>query len=450
MATRVYLPSDVQTLRAKISPGFDAGWETSGSTFRLPLARSKQEVDVGGARLWTANGTLGNDTLSDQFVVGPLKAQTIAGTLKGMIQAKQSVATPQCSAALVAKVVAPDGTVRGTLLAAFGGGTLYPTTQSSIKFPPAWTGSGTTLSSVDAQDGDYLVIEVGTHQAVTSAATITLVIGDVGTADLSETEGGTVGSPWFEFSQDIVFQASVVPSQPLLPLLARLGIPGLPIIGQVEPQVDPQAGVDLIAPEAGLVATSDVTAAVVRQRPVTPAGIVSSSDLSASVVRARPVTPAGITATSAVTATVSRGRPVVPAGITATSTVAASVGLAKLVTPAGITATSNVTATVVRLRPVTPAGITASSNVTATVVRRRPVAPAAITATSTVTASVVRLRPIAGASISATSTVSATITARHAVTPAGIVATSNVSATVSGGGAVTAPLRERDLLGVGL
>lgn len=449
MATRLYVHALASQPKAPaIAPAFDAAWEKTQATRVLLTARSSRpssQWSVPSTTALAGQGANPSDNAIAQAISEPLKAQTIQGNIQGFFRAAEGAATDNYNPAIIIRVIAPDGTVRGTVLSVLGGGTEFPTTSGSIAFPAGGPLAGTP---VVAQEGDYLVIELGFTETSTSVASGSMVLGySRGNLDFAAEGDTALKNGYIEFDTDIAFQDDAAALHPYYFPPVAVGN-GYDYVPQLAPP-PPAAGAPLVIP-AAIVATSDVTATVVRLRPVTPAAITATSAVTATVVRTRPVTPAGITATSDVTATVSRARPVVPAGIVATSNVSASVSRGKSVSPAGIVATSDVTASVVRLRPVTPAAITSTSNVSATVVRRRPVTPAAITASSAVTASVVRLRPVAGASIVSTSNITATITAIHRVAPASIVATSDVTASVSGGGAVATPLRERDLLGVGL
>lgn len=229
MATRFYLQAPNQTI-APISPAPDSGWEKTSTVRRCAMFPYKTGTTTSGGP-WNVvpNGVSGTDTDGWQFISTALHAQTISGFLKGMMQCAETNSTDNYNAATVARVLSNDGSViRGTLFSGFGGGTAFNlTTVAALKFPPAWTGSGVTLTSVTALEGDRIVLEVGVTQTSTSTANAPFRCFDNQTADLPETEGDTsVSNPWFEFSQDIsIAPIEVVPFRaiPFLPQGQRSG-----------------------------------------------------------------------------------------------------------------------------------------------------------------------------------------------------------------------------------
>jgi hypothetical protein len=214
MATRFYVQNPLESSVPPF-PTPDAAWEKVTVVRRCAMYPAKTNTTTtGGPWNFAANGVSGTDTLCFQFISPPLAAQTITGNLKGMMQVGESALTDNYNAALVARIVSGDGaTVRGTLLAAFGGGTEFPlfSPVGAIKFPPAWTGTGTALTSTDAQERDVCVIEVGVNQTSTSVGNATWRCFDNQAADIPETEGDTsTSNPWFEFTQTLLFRAATV------------------------------------------------------------------------------------------------------------------------------------------------------------------------------------------------------------------------------------------------
>jgi hypothetical protein len=148
-----------------------------------------------------------------QYVSDPLAAQTIAGTVTGWIKAAESNLAANANGQLVIRVVSNDGSiVRGTLLAATTTtGTApaneFTATLGSRLFP----GSGGTLSSVAVQDGDRIVIDIGTrnHNTVTTNYTTTLQFGDNSATDHTAAAQTTTVNPWLEFSQDLLYPPDI-------------------------------------------------------------------------------------------------------------------------------------------------------------------------------------------------------------------------------------------------
>ena len=210
MATRFYLPSVFLDPLGPGVPAFDGSWESTGSAVRKPMSTARSNspfVDLAVS----SNGTLNNNALIVQFISNPLgAAYTISGTVKGQILAKETIATLDARAQLLIKIVSNDGsTVIGTALAHNTGGVTNEFDVSPFenrKFPKAWAGAGTALSSVSASVGDRIVMEIGyRHGAVTNTATIQ--IGDNDISDLPENETETISyAPWIELSQDLSFE----------------------------------------------------------------------------------------------------------------------------------------------------------------------------------------------------------------------------------------------------
>ena len=204
MATRLYLPYNVT---AAISPAVDAAWEKTSSTrykaSHLKLGTAAYEVSN-----YESVVTTPYDTAVVQFVAGPLQAQTIDGTVKGQMLARESDAAADLCRAMVIRVVTPLGVTRGTLLAHFPdpiASEFSATVPQNREFPPA----ATALAAVDALEGDYLVIEYGfrAFNASTTSYYGYLTIGAIWGTDLPEDEvEDELLNPWIEFSVDLLWR----------------------------------------------------------------------------------------------------------------------------------------------------------------------------------------------------------------------------------------------------
>lgn len=259
MATRLYLPSvGISYLAGANLPAFDAGWEGTTGAVRRRLVREKEGTAYTTVTTTKNTATNPADILIAQFVSPPLRAQTIANTgfIKGVIQAICSSAA-LADAQLTAKVFDQFGTtLRGTLVSmqAAAQSNEFNTTQQNRKFPLAWTGSGAALTQVVAQQGDVIVIEVGGRMfTAATGGTVSLRLGDSLTdADLAENETDTAdGVPWFEFSQDLLFDYTEIDIEPP-PLELITPLPGLFIgandgldYGSASPQTRAYQGGDL-------------------------------------------------------------------------------------------------------------------------------------------------------------------------------------------------------------
>lgn len=198
--TRFYLPS---TGAAAVSPAFDAAWEETGNADRLKMATTKiasAMTDKSITTLITAG-----DALCRQYVSDGLAAQTINSYVKLYARTSETLGTVDALSRIVLKVVSSDGsTVRGTLLSFgdFSTGTEWNTSLRNKTFA-----DGDTPSSVVAQAGDRLVLEIGfNHAAVISSAAINF--GDNSSTDLLENETSTsADNPWLEIGQTLTFSA---------------------------------------------------------------------------------------------------------------------------------------------------------------------------------------------------------------------------------------------------
>lgn len=214
MATRLYLPSSAAGAPL-VSPAFDASWEATGSAIRQLLDTEKNEAS--GAYATQAVATALNspagavDVLIAQFISAPISGSTtIDGTVKGQVRALESNAAADLRMQCVIRVVSGDGTsVTGTLIASSAAALSneFNTAIRNIKIP---LNGSTAVSSVTANDGDRLVVEIGyrKHESATTSRTGTFDLGAVsGATDLPEDETTTTqGAPWIEFSNTITFK----------------------------------------------------------------------------------------------------------------------------------------------------------------------------------------------------------------------------------------------------
>jgi hypothetical protein len=207
MATRLYLPSTSSA--PAISPVDDAAW-THTQNFARAIASATKIASAMTTYSHTNGSTADKWIIVRQYIFGPLAAQTIAGTVSGRARGIESAGSVDALHAIGIRTIAPDGsTVRGTNKAVGTGGIEYATSLTNRSLA-----SAAALTSVDAQDGDYLVIEIGLRQPVSvSANTSGISLGDDSASDLpvDNTETNPF-NPWVEFSQDIaLFAPGTVP-----------------------------------------------------------------------------------------------------------------------------------------------------------------------------------------------------------------------------------------------
>lgn len=212
MATRLY---GVATAAAPVSPAFDS-WSSLTGAVRRTLSTSKAAATETRAGVAVTSGA-GNETLGFQLVSGPLDgAQTITGTVTIMARGRELATSDNINARVRSiRVFSKDGsTLRGTLLT-LGNHTV--TTEPGTSVAGYQFANATSLSSVSAQDGDRVVVELGWGMTTTgSSPQYDLVIGGSGTDHTNTAGPDTTGTvPWIEFSQNLVFQP---PRQSILPL----------------------------------------------------------------------------------------------------------------------------------------------------------------------------------------------------------------------------------------
>lgn len=202
MATRFYLPSGGS---APITPSPSSEWESTGSVESFPTSTSKQGSALTSKTVSLGPATTPYDVARLRYVSPPLTAQTITGTVKGQMRNSESWADNDTCTALVIKVVSGDGgTLRGTLLSYFPSSLTseWSTSLTNRYCPP----SGTALSSLEIQNGDRLVIEIGCRRFSTAYGTQTWRCGDAASSDLPEDETSTSDyNPWIEFTHNFGF-----------------------------------------------------------------------------------------------------------------------------------------------------------------------------------------------------------------------------------------------------
>ncbi len=247
MATRIYLGSRTNV---STSLGYDASM-TSGSALRYFARDSNVEIHdiVALTRAVSEVSSLRSQITMGQWALPGLAAQTISGTIKGQVLCSATAASA-AHLALIARVMSPLGTVRGTLYATdltatsvsgTAGTTTYEINSSATnrKLPSGWSGAGASLTSVDAEEGDYLVFDIGVRytNTVTTSYTYTMYYGGPFGTDLpeDETDTNTLYSPWLELSHNLTYSRSVLRKDQVVMDGMAIG-PATPVTGQIWPR----------------------------------------------------------------------------------------------------------------------------------------------------------------------------------------------------------------------
>ncbi len=220
MSTRFYFSPNWALPASDATPStWSAGWnQTTGTIEKTLLNGSFGPAFTASTAGPTAFGTSGSFTAVARFVSVPLASdQTIAGTVKGQVKCNESAsAADNFTLALAIKIIQPDGTDRGILLAVTASDNTAATppemptsgAPTNRSFNDAAESAAITLSSVLAYTGDRIVVEVGHRQASTSVAQSSIFFcADSGHTDLPEDQTTTTTlNTWIEFSQTLKLQ----------------------------------------------------------------------------------------------------------------------------------------------------------------------------------------------------------------------------------------------------
>lgn len=212
MATRLFLARR-QVAWADDPPGVtpSTSWDYSGTYYRYGLSPSPQAEDWNSRAVSSTPNAAEYDTLAIQAHSEPMVAQTIgAVTFHGVFRAYQSVPAGGLMMQVCVRVVDVGGVERGVLLALHAEVGLSSTFDGAAHTnrmlpPPAVSG---TMSSLDVEDGDRLIVEIG-YRAIGCSGSSVIGYFDAGNnsgSNLADDETSTDQySPWVEFDQDIVF-----------------------------------------------------------------------------------------------------------------------------------------------------------------------------------------------------------------------------------------------------
>lgn len=187
MATKIYLPSSSVQVPT-ISPTVSGSWGGSSSNF------ARVAANVTGSAGSTAETATGSQSISlngtecyRQFICPPFNANTtISGTVSTGLNRQATTFTNSLRIDVGIRVIQSDGsTVRGTPLALTLGLVYAQTASKRSDFLNA-----TALSSVSAQTGDFLIIEIG----------------------LDDDNGADSGNMWFgdNMASDLSFSAEEI------------------------------------------------------------------------------------------------------------------------------------------------------------------------------------------------------------------------------------------------
>lgn len=202
MATKLYLNSAAGPTYTP--PTARGAWDQTANSVVRQLNPNLDGGPIATVAIAETNATAGWDVLLARGVSNPLAAGvTIEGTLSVILGVRESNAAADDVYHLHAYVTQGDSdTPRGTLLSDHIGASEWPTTAAGK------TTGALALSSVAAQAGDRVVVEIGYRagNAVATSYTGTLWYGNPeGASDLTDAGDETTLAGWLSFSTDLTF-----------------------------------------------------------------------------------------------------------------------------------------------------------------------------------------------------------------------------------------------------
>ena len=211
MATKIYLPSSgapAVTPSSWIFPEQINPLEFAGVVARINSALTTKTEPTGT--------TSPIQRVMLRYVIGPLAAQSISGTVRMVMRCREANAGANATLAMAVKIIQPNGADRATLLAVTSADSAsspyeFTTTLDSRRCWKADETEPLDLTTQSATEGDYLVIEIGFRSATTVSRNIDLRYGDDNASDLTYGDAETNDfNPWVEFSATITFSSQTI------------------------------------------------------------------------------------------------------------------------------------------------------------------------------------------------------------------------------------------------
>jgi hypothetical protein len=184
---------------------FASVWNATGSALTRRLNDTPQSSAMTSTGVAEAVSTNNYDVAIYRGVYGPIGAGTIAGFFRGVARVSESNAAANDLAQITVRILQPDGTVRavcyaGTSETSSSPASEWPTTLTNRIFPrPA---DARSLTSQDAENGDYLEVTLGyrANNTSTTSRTGTMRHGDAAGTDAAQDETATADNrPWVQF-----------------------------------------------------------------------------------------------------------------------------------------------------------------------------------------------------------------------------------------------------------
>lgn len=214
MPTRLYLPVSGAP---PVDPPVGTGWtipSTGNPPYRTTCGTAKTNTALTDYAVTGTTNVAVQHVLCRQFVTPPLAAQTISGTLSGVVRGLESNAGLNATIAVcVRRVNGTTGTHISDLIAVTASDATttppeFGTAAATRRLQDAAEATAIPITSTAVSAGDRLVIEIGFRKNNTTASrSCTLRFGDAAATDFALSDGLTTDlNPWVEFSGTVTFQ----------------------------------------------------------------------------------------------------------------------------------------------------------------------------------------------------------------------------------------------------
>lgn len=192
MGSKFYFPSNAAT--PGVSPAIHTDWTRSVSLIRRVPVRDNKTSSANADQSVTDAGTNPSHEVRQQWVYGPIGAQTIGAQNIGVGFMAHHGATfgNHWLKATVYVMKGDLSAIRGTMatiLQLFDNSNSFPAnTPYSSRYAETGAGASTSVTSLD---GDYLVIEIGYENQSGSSMTTFFQLGDGNASDIANGDSGT-------------------------------------------------------------------------------------------------------------------------------------------------------------------------------------------------------------------------------------------------------------------
>ncbi len=202
MPTRFYFTTS-GSLTA-VTPAYSVAWKSTSGVTRHVMNYVKGSSLTGKSPIFNINAGARSSSLERQYTSAPLVgAQTISGTVSGQLVVNEIAATDNVDQIVaVLKVVNNAGSLTSGMLLNLGAYNIVGEFSAVVGGRNKKIFNGQSITSVNASDGDRIVLEIGYWSSVAGTTPQTqAVYGETPPAnDLIANELGVPGIPWLQFN----------------------------------------------------------------------------------------------------------------------------------------------------------------------------------------------------------------------------------------------------------